>query len=81
MEQIFRVAADGRDAGLAHLKRAHAAGETLQGWQVDRTVRDTIAARASATASSTAPATPSASTSTATAPTSTTWRPTTPARW
>jgi len=45
MEQIFRAAADGRDAGLAHLKRAHAAGETLQGWQVDRTVRDSIAAK------------------------------------
>jgi len=45
MEQIFRAAADGRDAGLAQLKRAHAAGETLQGWQVDRTVRDTITAR------------------------------------
>jgi Xaa-Pro aminopeptidase len=45
MEQIFRAAADGRDAGLAHLQRAHAAGQTLQGWQVDRTVRDSIAAR------------------------------------
>jgi Xaa-Pro aminopeptidase len=44
MERIFRAAADGRDAGLAQLKRAHAAGQTLQGWQVDRTVRDTIAA-------------------------------------
>jgi Xaa-Pro aminopeptidase len=44
MERIFRAAADGRDAGLAHLLRAHAAGQTLQGWQVDRTVRDTIAA-------------------------------------
>ncbi len=44
MERIFRAAADGRDAGLAQLKRAHAAGETLQGWQVDRTVRDSIAA-------------------------------------
>jgi Xaa-Pro aminopeptidase len=45
METIFRAAAEGRDAGLAHLKRAHAAGQVLQGWQVDRTVRDTIAAR------------------------------------
>jgi Xaa-Pro aminopeptidase len=45
MERIFRVAADGRDAGLAQLKRAHAAGETLQGWQVDRTVRDAISAQ------------------------------------
>jgi Xaa-Pro aminopeptidase len=45
MERIFRVAADGRDAGLALLKRAHAEGTTLQGWQVDRTVRDSIAAQ------------------------------------
>ena len=44
MEQIFRAAADGRDAGLAQLERAHAAGQTLQGWQVDRTVRDSITA-------------------------------------
>jgi Xaa-Pro aminopeptidase len=45
LERIFRVAADGRDAGLAHLQRAHAAHQTLQGWQVDRTVRDSIAAQ------------------------------------
>jgi Xaa-Pro aminopeptidase len=45
METIFRAAADGRDAGLDMLRRAHADGRTLQGWQVDRTVRDTIAAR------------------------------------
>jgi Xaa-Pro aminopeptidase len=45
LEQIFRAAADGRDAGLAQLKRAHAAGHVLQGWQVDRTVRDTITAK------------------------------------
>ncbi len=45
MERIFRVAADGRDAGLAQLQRAHAARQVLQGWQVDRTVRDTIAAQ------------------------------------
>lgn len=44
MEQIFRAAADGRDAGLAQVRRAHAASETLQGWQVDRTVRDSITA-------------------------------------
>jgi Xaa-Pro aminopeptidase len=45
MARIFRAAADGRDAGYAQLQRAHAAGQTLQGWQVDRTVRDTIAAQ------------------------------------
>jgi Xaa-Pro aminopeptidase len=45
LERIFRVAADGRDAGLAQLQRAHAERKTLQGWQVDRTVRDLIAAQ------------------------------------
>ncbi len=45
LERIFRVAADGRDAGLASLERAHAEQRTLQGWQVDRTVRDSIAAQ------------------------------------
>ncbi len=45
MERIFRVAADGRDAGLAFLKRAHAEQRTLQGWEVDRVVRDSIAAQ------------------------------------
>jgi Xaa-Pro aminopeptidase len=45
LERIFRVAADGRDAGLAQLQRAHAERRTLQGWEVDRTVRDLIAAQ------------------------------------
>jgi len=42
-ETIFRVAADGRDAGLTTLRAAHHTGHVLQGWQVDRVVRDHIA--------------------------------------
>jgi Xaa-Pro aminopeptidase len=45
LERIFRVAADARDAGLAALKKAHEERRTLQGWQVDRVVRDHIAAQ------------------------------------
>jgi Xaa-Pro aminopeptidase len=45
LEEIFRVAAGGRDAGLALLRRTHAEGRVLQGWEVDRAVRDHIAAR------------------------------------
>jgi len=44
-ETIFRVAADGRDAGLTALRAAHHTGHVLQGWQVDRVVRDQIAAK------------------------------------
>lgn len=44
LEQIFRVAADARDAGLALLSRAHAEGRTLAGFEVDREVRGRIAA-------------------------------------
>ena len=44
-ETIFRVAADGRDAGLAALRAAHQTGQVLQGWQVDRVVRDHIASK------------------------------------
>lgn len=43
--EIFEVTAGGRDAGLAALKQAHAEGRTLAGWEVDRVVRDHIAAR------------------------------------
>jgi Xaa-Pro aminopeptidase len=43
-EQIFGVAAAGRDAGLEALRRAQREGRTLEGWQVDRVVRDRIAA-------------------------------------
>jgi Xaa-Pro aminopeptidase len=44
-EQIFQVAAEARDAGLATVRAAHAEGRTLQGWQVDRVVRDLVAER------------------------------------
>jgi Xaa-Pro aminopeptidase len=44
-EEIFRVAAEGRDAGLALVRQAWGEKRTLQGWEVDRTVRDHIAAR------------------------------------
>jgi len=44
-EEIFRVAAEGRDVGLATLEQAHRDGRTLQGWQVDRAVRDHISSR------------------------------------
>ena len=44
LERIFRVAADARDAGLALLARAHAEGRTLAGFEVDREVRERIAA-------------------------------------
>ena len=43
-EAIFASAAAGRDAGLALLRHAHRDGKTLEGWQVDRAVRDRIAA-------------------------------------
>jgi Xaa-Pro aminopeptidase len=44
LEQIFRITADARDAGLAALKEAHQKGRTLLGFEVDRVVRDHIAA-------------------------------------
>jgi Xaa-Pro aminopeptidase len=42
LTRIFAVAADARDAGLGALERAHAEGRTLQGFEVDRVVRDRI---------------------------------------
>jgi Xaa-Pro aminopeptidase len=43
-EQIFRIAADARDAGLETLRTAFRERRALQGWQVDRVVRDHIGA-------------------------------------
>ena len=43
LERIFRVAADGRDVGLATVEKAFRDRAPLQGWQVDRAVRDHIA--------------------------------------
>jgi len=45
LETIFRITAEGRDAGLAALERAHREGRTLQGFEVDRVVRDHIASK------------------------------------
>jgi Xaa-Pro aminopeptidase len=44
LEQIFHLAADARDLGLETVRQAHRDGRVLQGWQVDRAVRDRIAA-------------------------------------
>jgi Xaa-Pro aminopeptidase len=43
MDQIFRVASGARDVGLETVALAHREGRTLEGWQVDRAVRDHIA--------------------------------------
>ncbi len=43
MDQIFRVASGARDVGLEAVALAHREGRTLEGWQVDRAVRDHIA--------------------------------------
>ena len=40
--QVFDVVTSARDAALAQLQRAFERGESLQGWQVDRTARDHI---------------------------------------
>jgi Xaa-Pro aminopeptidase len=45
VEEIFRVAADGRDLGLSTVQQAWREKRPLQGWQVDRAVRDHIAAK------------------------------------
>lgn len=39
---VFRIVATGRDAGIDLVRTKLAAGETLEGWQVDRVVRDVI---------------------------------------
>ena len=44
LQEIFRVTAEARDAGLSLLERAFREGRTLRGFEVDRAVRDHIAA-------------------------------------
>jgi Xaa-Pro aminopeptidase len=44
-EQIFRITADARDLGLATVAAAFREARTLEGWQVDRAVRDHVAAQ------------------------------------
>lgn len=39
---IFRIVAAARDAAIARVKSAFAAGETLEGWQVDEASREVI---------------------------------------
>jgi Xaa-Pro aminopeptidase len=41
-EEIFRIVARARDAAIDRVRSAFAAGEALQGWQVDRAARDVI---------------------------------------
>jgi len=44
-EEIFRIAAEARDLGLSTVRAAWKEGRAIQGWQVDRAVRDHIGAR------------------------------------
>jgi Xaa-Pro aminopeptidase len=44
MEEVFRVVAGARDAGFGLVASAFREGRRLQGWQVDRVVRDHVAA-------------------------------------
>jgi len=40
--KIFDIVAAGRDAGIACVQKAYAAGKPLQGWEVDQATRDVI---------------------------------------
>ncbi len=44
-EEVFRIAADARDAGLEAVRAAWRDKRTLEGWQVDRVVRDHVASK------------------------------------
>jgi Xaa-Pro aminopeptidase len=41
-EAVFRVVARARDAAIARVRLAFAAGQSLRGWEVDRAARDVI---------------------------------------
>ncbi len=45
MEEVFRVVAGARDAGFGLVVEAFREGRRLEGWQVDRVVRDHVVAR------------------------------------
>ena len=45
VQEIFSITAAARDAGFARIERAWKDGERIEGWQVDRVVRDHVAAR------------------------------------
>jgi Xaa-Pro aminopeptidase len=40
--EIFRIVAQARDAGIARVRQAFAAGKPLQGWEVDQAAREVI---------------------------------------
>jgi Xaa-Pro aminopeptidase len=42
VNELFHIVAAARDAGIARVKRAFAAGEPLQGWEVDAATREVI---------------------------------------
>ncbi len=42
IQEVFQVVVDARDAAIDRVKRAFAANEPLQGWQVDAAARDVI---------------------------------------
>lgn len=44
-QRVFEIVRDSRDVGLRTVEKAHAERRTLQGWEVDRAVRDFITAR------------------------------------
>ena len=75
----FTAARDARDAAVALIESAAAAGRPVHGWEADRAARAVIESAGFAAASCTAPATAWARRFTATAPTSTTTRRTTSA--
>ncbi len=45
LEEVFRVVAEARDLGLRTVEDAFREGRVLQGWEVDRRVRDLVASR------------------------------------
>src|SRR5262249_26778101 len=45
VSEMFRAAAEARDRGLETIRTAWSGGRTIEGWQVDRVVRDHITAR------------------------------------
>jgi Xaa-Pro aminopeptidase len=44
LEEIFRVTTAARDVGLATVEKAFREGRAIEGWEVDRAVRDHVAA-------------------------------------
>ncbi len=68
-DEVFAVVARARDAAIATVRDAYAAGRAIQGWEVDTAARRGSTKPATAATSSTAPGTTSARRSTATGPT------------